>query len=117
MPNRRSKIQGPTYREPLVPIPEDEKAVPIKKVKRPLVKRIVIAMRLNLLDAAHRVLSKTKKAMTTREIVAACAEKQYWVSDAATPWQTLTAALNRDIQTNGVRSRFQKMGRGKFALR
>jgi hypothetical protein len=115
-PHRRSKIQGPTYREPLAPVLEGEAARPVKKVKRPPVKRVVIVERLNLLDAAHRVLSETKKAMTTREIVAACAAKQYWSSKAATPHQTLTAALNRDIVTNGTQSRFTKVMRGKFAL-
>ena len=110
MPNRRSKIQGPVYHEPLVPISEDGMArPPVKKVKRPPVKRVVILTRMNLLDAAHRVLSETKKAMTTREIVAACAERRYWISKAATPWQTLNAALNRDIQNGAAQSRFRKM--------
>ena len=116
MPKRRSKIQGPVYREPLVPISEGEKPRSIKKVKRPPVKQIVVVARLNLIDAAYRILSETKKAMTVREIVAACTEKQYWSSTAATPYQSLTAVLNRDIQTNG-QSRFRKVGRGQFALR
>ena len=117
MPKRRSKIQGPVFREPIAPIVEDEKPRPFKKVKRPLVKRVVIVTRLNLLDAAYRVLSEVKKAMTTREIVAACAKKQYWVSKAATPHQSLTAALNREIEAKGTQSRFQKIERGKFTLR
>jgi len=77
----------------------------------------VIVTRLNLLDAAQRVLSETKTALTTREIVAACAEKQYWTSSAATPHQTLTAALNRDIAANGTQSRFKKTERGRFSIR
>ena len=118
LPKRRSKIQGPVYREPIVAIGEDGKAKPpVKKVKRPPVKRVVILTRMNLLDAAHRVLSETKKAMTTREIVAACAEKQYWVSNAATPHQTLNAALNRDIQVGAAQSRFKKTERGYYSLR
>ena len=117
MPKRRSKIQGPVFREPIAPIVEGETARPFKRVKRPPVKRVVIVTRLNILDAAYRILSETKKAMTTREIVAACAENRYWVSDAKTPWQTLTAAMNRDIQTKGTQSRFQKIERGKFTLR
>jgi len=116
MPKRRSQIQGKVYREPIAPIVEDDKARPIKKVKRPPVKQVVIVTRLNLIDAAHRVLSETKKAMTVREIIAACAERHYWVSNAATPHQSLTAVLNRDLQTNG-QSRFRKVGRGRFALR
>ena len=117
MPKRRSQIQGPVYREPLAPIVEGEPTRPIRKAKRPQVKRVVVTLRLNILDAAHRVLSETKKAMTTREIVAACAARQYWSSNAATPHQTLTAALNRDIEANGSQSRFQKTERGKFTLR
>ena len=118
MPKRRSKIQGPVYREPVVPIPEDGKPrPPVKKVKRLPVKRVIIVTRMNLLDAAQLVLSESKKAMTTREIIAACAKKQYWVSNSPTPWQTLNAALNRDIQGSGTQSRFQKNERGKYALR
>ena len=117
MPNRRSKIQGPVYREQVTPILEGEKARPIKKVKRPPVKRVIIVTRMNLLDAAQLVLSETKKAMTTREIVAACAKRQYWVTNAKTPHQTLNAALNRDIQASGTQSRFQKNERGKYTLR
>ena len=117
MPKRRSRIQGPVYRELAVPIGEDELARPVRKVKRPPVKRVVIIARLNILEAAYRVLSESKKAMTTREIVAVCAEKQYWTSNAATPWQTLSGALHRDIETNGTQSRFQKEERGKFTLR
>ena len=117
MPKRRSKIQGPVYREPVTPILEGEKARPIKKVKRPPVKRVIIVTRMNLLNAAELVLAESKKAMTTREIVAACAKKQYWVSNSPTPWQTLNAALNREIQVGGTHSRFLKSERGKYTLR
>jgi hypothetical protein len=117
MPKRRSKIQGPVYREPLVPVTKNGEGQTIKKPKRPKVKEVVVLTKLNLIDAAHRVLAESKKAMTTREIVAACAEKQYWTSNAPTPFQSLTAVLNRDIQANAAQSRFTKQGRGKFALR
>jgi len=117
MPKRRSRIQGPVYREPVAPILEDEKARPVKKVKRPPVKRVIIVTRMNLLDAAQLVLAESNKAMTTREIVAACVERQYWVSNAATPWQTLNAALNRNLQAYGTESRFAKNERGKYVLR
>jgi hypothetical protein len=116
MPKRRSKIQGPVFREPIAPVVDGETPRPFKKVKRPPLIRVVVALRLNILDAAFRVLSEAKKAMTTREIVAVCAKKLYWVSEAKTPWQTLMAALNREIQTKGTQSRFKKTGRGLFAL-
>ncbi|GHT10353.1 hypothetical protein FACS1894170_02320 [Planctomycetales bacterium] len=54
--------------------------------------------------------------MTTREIVIVAKEKQYWISDAATPWATLHAALSRDIQSDAD-SRFAKRKRGRFGLR
>jgi len=116
-PNRRSRIKGTVHKPPTAPVSNTEVSLALRKPKRPPVKQIVIVTRLNLLDATHRVLSETKKAMSTREIVAACAEKQYWTSSAATPWQTLTAALNRDIAANGAESRFQKKERGRFSLR
>jgi len=81
------------------------------------IKTLVIVERLNILDAAQRVLSETQTAMTTREILKYAAEKQYWVSDAPTPWLTLHAAISRDIQTGGEQSRFVKTERGRFALR
>lgn len=117
IPNRRSEIQGPVYREPIISIVEGESKQPIKKVLRPAVKQTVVLVRLNLLDAAHRVLSEKRRPMTTREIVAACREKQYWVSDAPTPWQSLNAALNRDLAAFGSESRFLKTERGKYTTR
>jgi len=117
MPKRRSRIQGKVYRELAAPIGEGESAKSVRKVKRPPVKRVVIIARLNILEATYKVLSETKKAMTTREIVTACAERQYWTSNAATPHQTLSGALHRDIEANGTQSRFQKTERGKFAVR
>ena len=118
-PHRRSLITGPV-RLPSPVTTEENGHRPIVTVIRPkrepVVKKIIL-VRLNLLDAAHKVLSETKKAMTTREIVAACAENGYWTSSAATPWQTLNAALNRDIAANGTQSRFVKKNRGLYALR
>jgi hypothetical protein len=116
IPNRRSEVQGIALCET---IESDEQTdnVTIKKVKRPPTKFIVIVERLNILDAAHRVLTETKTAMTTREIIAVAAERQYWISNAATPNATLHAALSRDIKLNGITSRFEKRERGKFALR
>ena len=72
---------------------------------------------LSLLDAAAVVLLESKVALTTREIIALVVERRLWKSTGATPWATLNAALNRDIQANGMQSRFIKTERGKFALR
>ena len=117
-PHRRSQITG-TVRLPTLSTQETgyRSIVTVIRPKREPVMKKVILVRLNLLDAAHKVLSESKKAMTTREIVAACAENGYWTSNAATPWQTLNAALNRDIAANGIQSRFVKKERGLFSLR
>ena len=118
-PHRRSQITG-IVRLPTPKTTEENGHRPIVTVIRPkpepVVKKIVL-VRLNLLDAAHKVLSETKKAMTTREIVAACNENGYWTSSAATPWATLNAALNHDIAANGTLSRFVKKERGLYSLR
>lgn len=117
IPNRRSAIQGAVFREQTIATTsESTETITFKKVKRPPIQKIILIERLNILDAAERVLAETKKPMTTREIVNVAKEKQYWVSDAATPWATLHAALSRDIQSN-VNSRFAKRERGRFELR
>ncbi|GHT46354.1 hypothetical protein FACS189454_07360 [Planctomycetales bacterium] len=117
IPNRRSAIQGAVFREQTVATTsESVETITLKKVKRPPIQKIILIERLNILDAAERVLAETKKTMTTREIVIVAKEKQYWVSDAATPWATLHAALSRDIQSNAD-SRFVKKARGRFGLR
>ena len=115
IPRRRSAVQGTVFRESQVEVGEEQR--PAKRVKRPPMKMLVIVERLNILEAARRVLSETRKAMTTREIVKYAAEKQFWISDAETPWATLHAAISRDIKTGGEESRFMKAERGKFALR
>jgi hypothetical protein len=121
IPNRRSSIQGAVFREQTVELTgEPAETITCRKVKRPPIQKIVIVERLNILDAAERVLAETQHcfggAMTTREIVTVAKEKQYWISDAATPWATLHAALSRDIQSN-TNSRFAKKERGRFGLR
>jgi hypothetical protein len=117
IPNRRSSIQGAIFREQTVETTgEPAETITCRKVKRPPIQKIVIVERLNILDAAERVLIEMKTPMTTREIVIVAKEKQYWVSDAATPWATLHAALSRDIQSN-TNSRFAKKERGRFGLR
>jgi hypothetical protein len=117
IPNRRSAIQGAVFREQTVDTTgESAGIITFRKVKRPPIQKIILIERLNILDAAERVLAETKKPMTTREIVIVAKEKQYWISGAATPWATLHAALSRDIQSN-KNTRFAKRERGRFGLR
>ena len=117
-PHRRSQITDPVRLPSSLTGENGYRSIVtvIRPKREPVVKKVIL-VRFNLLDAAHKVLSERKKAMTTREIVAACVENGYWTSNAATPWQTLNAALNRDIAANGSLSRFVKKNRGLFSLR
>ena len=72
---------------------------------------------LSLIDAAAIVLRESKTPLSTREIIALVVERGLWKPTGTTPWQTLSAALNRDIQTNGKQSRFKKKDRGKYVVR
>ncbi len=107
VPNRRSKALPPERKEPspIAPVAETPIIVP------------VVCGPLPLLDATAMVLRESRKSLSTREIVTLVIEQNLWESTGSTPWATLNAALNRDIQTNGTKSRFQKKERGKFSLR
>ena len=73
--------------------------------------------KLSALDAAARVLSASRQAMTCPELIAAMAAQGYWTSPAGkTPQATLHAALTREIKTKKDQSRFRKTQRGTFAL-
>jgi hypothetical protein len=73
--------------------------------------------KLSALDAAAQVLSETGQAMTCQEMIAAMADKGYWVSPKGqTPAATLYSSIAREITTKGTHSRFIKADRGKFAL-
>ena len=72
---------------------------------------------LSALDAAARVLSASKQAMTCPELITAMAAQGYWTSPAGkTPQATLHAALTREIKLKKDQSRFRKTERGKFSL-
>ena len=107
-PNRRSRAVPPSVE------PRTRKPVPGrgKTVAEP-----VPLVSLSLLDAAAVVLRKSKTALSTREIIALVVERKLWEPTGTTPWGSLSAALNRDIQANGTQSRFKKAQRGKYVLR
>ena len=69
------------------------------------------------LDAAARVLAESKEPMGVREIVKVAFEKGYWKSGGKTPHATVYSAIIREIAAKGKKSRFKRVGRGKFALR
>jgi hypothetical protein len=71
--------------------------------------------KLSALDAAAKVLAEAGQHMTCLDMIAAMAEKGYWTSPGGkTPAATLCSAMLREITTQGSRSRFVKVERGKF---
>ena len=73
--------------------------------------------RLSALNAAAKVLAEAAEPMNCRQLIEAMTEKNYWQPKAGnTPQNTLHAALCKEIKTKGPDSRFEKVGRGQFAL-
>lgn len=71
---------------------------------------------VSALDAAALVLGKASAPMSAKEIVATMAAEGLWSSPKGkTPEQTLQAAIGREIQAKGAKSRFAKVARGQFA--
>jgi len=71
--------------------------------------------KLSGLDAAARVLAESSEPMTCRQIVEVASQKDYWHSNAATPWATIYSAIIREIATQGDQSRFERgKQRGAF---
>src|SRR3954470_22928471 len=70
------------------------------------------------LDSAAKVLSESKKPLTTKEMVDAMSAKGYWKSPGGkTPDRTLYSAILREIVLKKGESRFVKSERGKFTLK
>ena len=100
--------------------PKAEKAAkPAKSVKAPKKEK---APRKNdnpmsMLDACAKVLGKTSKPMTSKELVEKMAEKGYWKSPGgATPHGTVHHAISAEIKVKGKESRFIKADHGQFSL-
>jgi len=107
-PNRRSHAVPPSV--------EPRRRKPVSRVEKKAAEPVPLVP-LSLLDAAAVVLRKSKTALSTREIIALVVERKLWEPTGTTPWGSLSAALNREIQANGTQSRFRKRERGKYALR
>jgi hypothetical protein len=71
--------------------------------------------RMSCLDAAARVLHEAGEPLSSQAMVDRMAAAGYWSSDAATPQNTLYAAILREINKKGAESRFEKVGKGLFA--
>lgn len=69
------------------------------------------------LDAAFKVLADAGKPMNKAEILEAIFKKKLWHSDAATPGDTIKAAMLTEINKKGKESRFKKAGKGLFAVK
>jgi hypothetical protein len=90
--------------------------MPTKKAKNATTKKAKAdpGKRMSMLDAAAKVLNQADP-MTTRQLIEAMAP--FWTSPGgATPWNTLSAALRREIEAKGKDARFILADRGKFRL-
>jgi hypothetical protein len=71
--------------------------------------------KFTMLDAAAKILKGASYPMSAKELIVAMEETGIWKSPVGkTPWNTLVAAISRDAQK--ANSRFQKTGKGMFAL-
>lgn len=69
------------------------------------------------LEAAVTVLSKSEKPMGCKALMDAILEQKFWSTQGATPHQTLSSAIQREINKKGKESRFVKTGRGLYDLK
>ena len=98
------KVNGPKAKAEPAP------AVPQKKTAKQIAKG-----EMSLLDAAVEVLKK-QTPLTCKQLIERMAEAGLWQSKAATPANTLHAALSKEIRVKGDGSRFAKIERGQFSL-
>jgi hypothetical protein len=74
--------------------------------------------KLSAINAAHKVLVDSGKAMNTQELIAEMTEKGLWTSPGGlTPHATLYSAILRELKAKGGESRFRKVEKGKFAAK
>ena len=73
--------------------------------------------RISGLDAAVMILqAHQNKPMSPAEITEKARAKGLWNPGGKTPAATLSSALFREIKNGGKDCRFEKVGRGQFAL-
>jgi hypothetical protein len=73
--------------------------------------------KISQIEAAVRVLVKTKEPMNCQAMVDAMAKAGLWSSPGGkTPASTLYASILRELNTKGKDARFVKKDRGLFAL-
>ncbi len=69
------------------------------------------------LEAAVVVLTKAKKPMGCKALMDAILEQKLWSTQGATPHQTLSSAIQREIKVKKKESRFVKTGRGLYTVK
>jgi len=68
-------------------------------------------------DAAYEILKQARKALSADEITSIALNQNMISTMGKTPSATMSARLYIDIKTKGDKSKFIKVGRGKFALK
>ena len=111
-PNTVAPISKPT------PQPSKDAPKPKSPNTAKPVQNTLRTNRMSILDAAAQVLSETKEPLNCKLMIQAMTDKAYWEPAQAgkTPANTLHAAISKEIKTKGADSRFEKVGRGQFAL-
>jgi len=71
---------------------------------------------MTYLRAAYKVLKKKKKPLHSKEILEIALKKKLIKTEGKTPWATMNAVLNEDINNN-QRSPFVKLGSSTFYLK
>jgi hypothetical protein len=91
---------------------------PTTEVKSMDTPQPAVNKRLSALDAAANVLAEASEPMNCRKLIKVMTENGYWQpkNSGKTPQNTLHAAISKEIKTKGDDSRFEKVGRGQFAL-
>ena len=71
--------------------------------------------KISQIDAAIRILAKSKEPMNCQAMVDAMSAQGLWTSTGGkTPHATLYASILREINAKGKDSRFKKVDRGQF---
>ena len=115
------RLRGFAKQAPVSPPVATEEPIssqPATEVKSTHTPQPVANKRLSALDAAAQVLVEADEPMNCRKLIQIMTEKDYWKPKNAgkTPQNTLHAAISKEIKTKGSDSRFEKIGRGQFAL-
>jgi hypothetical protein len=99
-------------REPQTTVPE----VSAEPAAPPIATPADKPKKLSMLDAAAEILKGASYPMSAKELIIAMEDSGIWKSPAGkTPWNSLVAAISREV-AGKENPRFQKTGKGLFAL-